>query len=44
MDVEEEIGSRKKLDEQKRLLQKELRDVEKLSCEPKKKGSGQIQE
>ena len=32
MDVEVEIESRKKLDEQRKTLQKELRDVEKLSC------------
>ena len=34
MDVEDEVESRKKLDEQKRKLQKELRDVEKLYCVP----------
>ena len=32
MDVEDEIESRKKLDEQRRKLQKGMRDVEKLSC------------
>ena len=32
MDFEDEIESRKKLDEQRKKLQKELRDVEKLSC------------
>ena len=32
MDLEEEIVSRKKLDEQKKKLQKELREIEKLSC------------
>ena len=32
MDVEEEIESRKKLDEQKRKLQKELLEIETLSC------------
>ena len=32
MDVEEEVESRKKLDEQKRKLQKELREIEKFSC------------
>ena len=32
MDVEEEIESRKKLDEQKRKFQKELREIEKFSC------------
>ena len=36
MDFEDEIESRKKLDEQKKKLQKELRDVKKLSCVPKK--------
>ena len=35
VDAEDEIESRKKLDEQKRKLQEELRDVEKLSCIPK---------
>ena len=35
MDIEDEIESSKKLDEQERKLQKELRDVEKLSCIPK---------
>ena len=35
MDVEDEAESRKKLDEQKRKLQKELRDLEKFSCVPK---------
>ena len=32
MDVEEEIESRKKLDEQKRKVQKELREIENFSC------------
>ena len=32
MDVEDEIESRKKLDERRKKLQNELRDVEKLSC------------
>ena len=32
MDFEDEIESRKKLNEQRKKLQKELRDVEKLSC------------
>ena len=32
MDVEEEVGSRKKLDEQKRKFQKELREIENFSC------------
>ena len=32
MDVEDEIESRKKSNEQKKKLQKELRDVEKLLC------------
>ena len=32
MDVEGEIESRKKLDEQRKKLRKELRDVEKLQC------------
>ena len=32
MDFEDEIESRKKLDERRIKLQKELRDVEKLSC------------
>ena len=31
----DEVESRKKLDEQMRKLQKELRDIEKLSCVPK---------
>ena len=35
MDVEEEIESSKKLDEQRRKLQMELRDIEKFSCVPK---------
>ena len=43
MDDEDESDSRKKLDEQKRKLQKELRDVEKvLACVSG--GSGQPQE
>ena len=32
LDVEDEIESRKKLDEQRKKLQKDLREVEKLSC------------
>ena len=32
---EDEAESRKKLDEQKKKLQKELRDMEKVSCVPK---------
>ena len=32
MEGKDEIESRKKLDEQRKKLQKELRDVEKLSC------------
>ena len=32
MDSEDEIEGRKKLDEQRKKLQKDLRDVEKLSC------------
>ena len=32
IDVEDEIESRKKLDGQRKKLQKEVRDVEKLSC------------
>ena len=35
MDLEDEVESRKKLDEQRRKLQKELRDIEKFSCVPK---------
>ena len=35
VDVEDEIESRKKLDEQKRKLQRELREIEKFSCVPK---------
>ena len=35
MDLEDEVESRKKLDEQTRKLQKELRDIEKFSCVPK---------
>ena len=35
MDLEGEVESREKLDEQKRKLHKELRDVEKFSCLPK---------
>ena len=35
MDLEDEAESRKKLDEQKRKLQKEMRDIEKFSCVPK---------
>ena len=35
MDVEDENESRKKLDDQRRKLQKDLRDVEKLSCASK---------
>ena len=35
MDLEDEAESRKKLDQQKRKLQKELRDIEKFSCVPK---------
>ena len=35
MDLEGEVESRKKLDEQRRKLQKEQRDVEKFSCVPK---------
>ena len=40
-DFEDEIESRKKLDEQRKKLQKDLRDVEKLSCV--ERGSGQPQ-
>ena len=32
MDVEDEIESRTKMDEQKKKLQKELGEIEKLSC------------
>ena len=35
MDCEDEVESRKKLDEQRRKLQKELQYIEKLSCVPK---------
>ena len=35
MDLEDEAESRKKLDEQKRKLQKELPNIEKFSCVPK---------
>ena len=35
MDFEDEVDSRKKLDEQRRKLQKELRNTEKFSCAPK---------
>ena len=35
MDLEDQVESRKKLDEQKRKLQKELRDIDKFSCVPK---------
>ena len=35
VDVEDEIESRKKLDEQKMKLQRELREIEKFSCVPK---------
>ena len=42
MDVEEEIESRKKLDEQKRKLQKELREIEILVFV--ERGSGNPQE
>ena len=35
MDLEDEVESRRKLEEQKRKLQKEWRDVEKFSCAPK---------
>ena len=35
LEVEDEIESRKKLDEQRKKLQKELRDVENLSCASK---------
>ena len=42
MDVEDEIESRKKLDEHRNKLQKELRDVERLVCV--ERGSGQPQE
>ena len=35
MDLEDEADSRKKLVEQQRKLQKELRDIEKFSCVPK---------
>ena len=34
MDLEDEVESRKKLDEQKRKLQKELREIEQFSCVP----------
>ena len=34
-EVEDEIESRKKLDEQKEKMQKELREIEKFSCVPK---------
>ena len=33
--VEDEAESRKKLDDQKKKIQKELRDIEKFSCVPK---------
>ena len=35
LEVEDEIESRKKLDEQRKKLQNELRDVENLSCASK---------
>ena len=35
VDLENEVESRKKLDEQRRKLQKELRDIAKFSCVPK---------
>ena len=40
VDAEDEVESRKKLDEQKRKLQQELREVEKFSCVPKKAQEG----
>ena len=43
MDFEDEIESRKMLDEQKKKLQKYLRDVTKLSCVCVERGSGHPQ-
>ena len=43
MDLEEEIVSRKKLDEQKKKLQKELREIEKTLVFVER-GSGKPQE
>ena len=34
MDCEEEVLNRKKLDEQRKRLQKQLRDLEKFACMP----------
>ena len=36
--LEDEVESRKQLDEQRRKLQKELRDIDKFSCVPKEFG------
>ena len=40
MDVEDEIEVRKKLDEQKRELQREMREIGKLSCLPEEVQEG----
>ena len=40
MDVEDEIEIRKKLNEQKRKLEKEMREIEKLSCLPEEVQEG----
>ena len=43
MDLEDDVESREKLDEQRRTLQKELRDIEKFSC-VRERVSGKPQE